>query len=457
MSAGATDEGCADSYAESDLTTSELTASDLEKQIEQMIEALAAGDFHSRWHQSKLLSQQFSVWGDRALPLLIQHLQTQQDPDTQWFLVRILSQFQDPTVVSALAELLVTTDSESLQAEICKGLTASGTDAIATLSHLLAQPATEHGADFGTAFTAQRLLAARTLGHIRRAETIAPLISITKDPDPQLREIAVEALGSFHDLRITPILLGALSDIPPICVEAIRTLGRRRDLLATVDLVTPLAQCLRSENQLVGCESAIALGRLGSEAAVTALGEHLTKAIATPVKLAIAQSLGWLNVAAAVTYLAEAFDYNTPVIMPTVKQAIAKALGQTREPPLKSIAARPLVAWLNASQTEPKPEPKQPLALGGKLDLEANSVPDSPDFLLMQTVLSAIARLDAVDALDSLIGVLSHPDLRLRIHALNALKQIDPRSAQSEIQAYLRRDTLSPMAKQNVVEALSAW
>jgi len=453
MSAGATDEGCADSYAASKLTASDPTASDLEKQIEQMIEALAAGDFHSRWHQSKLLSQQFSAWGDRALPLLIQHLQTQQDPDTQWFLVRILSQFQDPTVVSALAELLVTTDSESLQAEICKGLTASGTDAIATLSHLLAQPATEHGADFGTAFTTQRLLAARTLAHIRRAETIAPLISITQDPNPQLREIAVEALGSFHDRRITPVLLRALDDVPPICIEAIRTLGRRRDLLSTVDLVTPLSQCLRSENQLVGCESAIALGRLGSEAAITALGEHLTQPIATPVKLAIAQSLGWLNVAAAVIYLAEAFDRSTPVIMPTVKQAIAKALGQTREPSLKSIAAGPLVAWLNASQTEPN----QPLAPGEKPDLEANLVPDSPDFLLMQTVLSAIARLDAVDALGSLIEVLSHPDLRLRIHALNALKQIDPRSAQSEIQAYLRREALSPAAKQNVVEALSAW
>ncbi len=435
MSAGATDESCADGYAEEGL----------EEQVEAAIAQLAAGDFHSRWHQSKLLSQQFSDWDDRAIPLLIQHLQAQRDPDTQWFLVRILSQFQHPEVVPALAHLLVTTNSESLQAEVCKALTASGADAIDTLSHLLAQPT----AELEPAFTAQRLLAARTLAHIRRTETIAPLMSVAQDPSPQLREIAIEALGSFHNPRITPLLLAALDDIPSICVEAIRTLGRRRDLLSTVDLVTPLAQCLCSEDQLIGCESAAALGRLGSEAATTTLGEHLTKAIATPVKLAIAQALGWLNATTAVTYLAEAFDYEAPVIMPAVKQAIAKALGQTREPSLKSLAAGPLVAWLQANQ----PWARQPSAS----DLEPDSRPDSEKFLLMQTVLSALARLDAVDALDSLVWVLSHPDLRLRIHALNALKQIDPRSAQNEIQAYLRRDTLSPTAKQNVVEALSTW
>ncbi|MEO1622825.1 MAG: HEAT repeat domain-containing protein [Cyanobacteria bacterium J06632_3] len=433
-----------------DLESAEMIS--LDAQIAQAVEQLASGDFHSRWDYAKRFSQQFAHWDDRIIPPLIEQLRIQHDPDTQWFLVRILSQFEHPDIVAALAQLLVSTRSEELQIEVSKALSTLGTNAVCVLSEMLSAPVQEK----------QRVLAARALSHIRRTAVIEPLLGVTEDPNPELRAIAVEALGSFHDPRVTPVLLAALQDRPDICIEAIRTLGRRSDLLATTDLVSPLRQCLLAEDEAVACESAIALGRLGTENAIALLGDHLLSPLATPVKIAIVQALGWLSVQSAVTYLVTAFTNSAPIIMPAVKKEIAKALGQTRNlgaqlstatsssaPSLKSIAAMPLIAWLSSLHLGPT----------GALSTESGSKApaDLESFLLAQTVVSSLARLGAVDALGGLIPLLSHPDPRLRLHALNALKQIDPRSAQSRAQSYLHQPNLSPVEKQYVAETLAAW
>ena len=422
-------------YAEtSNVTTSEVAS--LESQIAKAVEQLSVGDFHSRWDYAKQFTQQFEPWGDRIIPILIDHLETHSDVEAQWFLVRILSQFEHPSVVTALAQLLVTTSSEDLQLEVSNAIATLGKSAIATLSELLVKTKPGEAGD-----DTQRILAARTLSHIRRSAIIEPLLSITEDTNLELRAIALEALGSFHDPRITPVLLTALQDKPAICIEAVRTLGRRSDLLATTDLIAPLQQCLLSEDETVACESAIALGRLGTEAAITALGKHLLQPLSTPVKIAIVQALGWLNVESAVVYLASAFTAPVPMIMPAVKKAIAGALGQTRLSALQTIAARPLIDWLSSSQTSTALYPD----------------PTLETLLLTQTVLSALARLGVSDALEWLVPILSHPDPRLRMHALNALKQIDPRASQEQAQSYLQRSELSPVKKQYVSEALAAW
>jgi len=397
-------------------------AGDVDDQIDQAIAQLSTDDFHDQWIQAKRFVAQFAHWGDRSIPLLLKHLKAQRNPDIQWFLVRILSQFQHPSIVEALSELLMTTESEHLRSQVIKALVGTGESAIATLTDLL----------FESNPSEQRLLAARVLAQIRRSATIEPLIGIATDPNPLLREIAIEALGSFHDPRITPLLLAALKDDASICVEAVRTLGRRSDLTLTVDLVTPLAACLHAASEAVACESAVALGRLGHEKAIVALGEQLCAPLPTPVKVSIVQSLGWLNVPNAVAYLAAAFDCGVPVIMPVVQQALAKALGQTRDPDLRAIAARPLIAWLKRAE-------------------------DLSDFALVQAVLSAIARLEEPAALESLIPVLSQPDARIRMHALSALKRIDPSAAQTRIQDYLHSDQLSAQEGQYVAEALAAW
>ncbi|MGC1309796.1 MAG: HEAT repeat domain-containing protein [Phormidesmis sp.] len=395
--------------------------------IEQAIAQLTQGDFHAKWDSSKRFSQQFAEWGDRAIPPLIHHLKTTPNPENQWFLIRALSQFDQPAVVEALAEILATTPEEDLQTEAIKALTRLDSSAIPTLSALL----------HSRYPTAQRILAASTLARIRRSDIIEPLLSITSDLDPQLRAIALEALGSFHDPRITPALLSALKDIPAVATEAIRALGRRSDLLNTVDLVTPLRACLQRPEPAVAVESAVALGRLGNEAATATLGELLTQPAPTAVKIAAVRALGWIDRPSATDSLTIAFTYAVPVVMPPVKKEIARSLGQTQSAALKPKAAQPLVTFLKA--------------------IPAQNIATPEAFTLTQTVISALSRLGNSNALNSLIPLLGNPDSRIRMHALSALKQIDPRAAQAKIQDYIKDGATPPPLKSRIVESLSAW
>ncbi|MEL6605871.1 MAG: HEAT repeat domain-containing protein [Cyanobacteria bacterium J06614_10] len=408
----------------------------LKKAVDQALETLKEGDFHSRWDSAKQFSRQFAHLGDRTVPHLIGHLQNQNDPDIQWFLIRILSQFDRPAVVEAIAHLLLSSPNEDIQIEAGKALTTLGPGAIATLSRLLAT---------GIPIE-QRLLAARALSHIRRSATIEPLLSIAADPNPRLRAIATEALGSFHSPRVTPVLLNALNDEPAICTEAIRALGRRRDLLGSTDLVSPLKKCLYAADEAIARESAIALGRLGDDSAANALGYILTQPIAASVKIAAVRALAWLGTSVAIALLTGAFENDDSLrIVPAVRQEIAKALGQTRSLSLKPQAARPLITWM---QAQPQTAPN--LAI----DKMPTKTPEAA--MLKQAVVSALARLGQVDAVDSLIPALADPDPRIKMHVLSALNQIDPRAAQTKIQAYLNSDQVSQTIKRQVKESLAA-
>lgn len=185
----------------------------IDAQVDQAIAQLLAGDFHSQWAQSKQLAKQFVGWGDRSIPALLRQLKSQSDPDIQWFLVRILSGFQHPSIVEALAQLLVATPNEQLQTEIIKALAGFGESAIAHLNALLSSTpssstpsssTTKHEAvdeavnptvnpAVNLAVPEQRLLSARVLARIRRSCTIEPLLSIAADPDPAKRNGVIRA------------------------------------------------------------------------------------------------------------------------------------------------------------------------------------------------------------------------------------------------------------------------
>lgn len=418
-------------------SNADLESAEAERQIEQAIAQLTEGDFHSKWDGTKRLNRQFAQWGDRPVPYLISRLESSTDTENQWFLVRALAQFDHPTVVEALAQLLITTPAEDLQLEATKALTALGNSAITTLASLLSEDQPPE----------RRILAAQTLARIRRSGIILPLLSVATDANSQLRAIAVEALGSFHNPRITPVLLSALEDIPAICVEAIRTLGRRVDLLATIDLIGPLQRCLYHADEAVAQESAVALGRLGGGSAAIALGKILTQPAPTAVKIAAVRALGWMNSLSAIDDLATAFGCPQPIVMPAVKQEIAKSLGQTRSAQLKAIAAQPLIAWIQRDR---------PASLSGS---EAPLTPAA--FGLKQAVISALARLSDPSgepaAVDSLVPLLGDPDARIRLHALSALKQIDPGAALLKAQAYLQNKHTAPELKEKVAITLAAW
>ncbi|WP_198011380.1 HEAT repeat domain-containing protein [Synechococcus sp. PCC 7335] len=409
--------------------------------IDQAIASLEENDFHSQWQDAKQLSRQIAQWGDHPVPYLVNRLRTASDLHTQWFLVRVLSQFDQIEGIEAIAHLLATTQNEDLKIEVRNALIRIGNSAIDTVSDLLSldQP------------IERRIVAVKVLAHIRRSATIEPLLSVVKDDNAEIRAVAIEALGSFHDPRITPVLLAALeaetdADVA-ICIEAIRTLGRRSDLLSNINLVDPLQQCLRHDHSQIAAESAIALGRLGTEDAVVALGQALVQPVATSVKAAIVRALGWIDTENAIRSLAIAFEQSAPMIMPTIKPEIARALSQTHQHSLRPYAAKPLIAWLGRSVQSAD-------------NFLANPFPDvstdnSPN--LKQSVVSALARLGQTDAITVLIPLLADSDSRIRIHAHSALQQIDYEEAESRLRYYLL-DEKNPIKVRNAVrECLNNW
>jgi len=422
-----------------------------EQEIQQALELLLAGDFHSRWDKSKRFVKRFQ--SDRPIPFLIQALQSSTEPEYQWFLIRILGEYDQPIVVERLAHFLVSTPEAELQAEVIRALTRLGNSAIATLSQQLQS---NH--------LPQRRLAARALSHIRRSHVIEPLLSIVRDADSQLRLIAIEALGSFHDARITPVLISALTDEDAITTEAVRALGRRSDLLDTYDLIKLLQKCMTQRSEAIAKESATALGRLGTEEAAVALGSVLTQPAPTAVKVAAVRALSWTDSAIAMAYLATAFEYKPPVVMPTLKREIAKALGQARTPANKFTAAKPLVGWLqqyvsNASSEELTETIKQETTKHETSEHET-SEPNihTPDlFALKQTVVSSITWLGAMEATESLIPLLADEDVRIQMHALSALKRIAPREAKARVTDYASAPELSSVVKSKIARHLDTW
>ena len=425
---------------EVDSASAESLDVDLEATHTKILGAIAqltAGDFHNKWNNTKLLSSQFVEWGNLSIPPLIAHLQTESNPENQCFLIRVLGQFNSPAAIKAIAQQLIQTADLDVQTAAIKALTSLGDSAIETLAALLQSPD-----------LAQQQLAARTLSRIRRTAVIEPLLGIANHADTTLRAIALEALGSFHDPRITPVLISATEDDPAISKEAIRALSRRSDLLEKTDLVSPLSRTLRSADLTVAKESAIALGRLGTPDAVCALSTLLSRPRPTAIKVAAARALGWIGTAPAVEALAEAFSYGPPVIMPDTQQEIARSLSQVQADGLKAIACEPLVCWLSDCL---KPQPQ----------LSASQTPvhqaHIETFALKQTIISALSRLKDSIALDSLVRSLVDPDPRIRVHVLSALKQIDPRAAQTKIQNYLTSSDLSSQQRQLIKASLSAW
>ncbi len=85
------------------------------------------------------------------------------------------------------------------------------------------------------------------------------------DSDSGVRAAVIEALGSFHDPRIPPVLIQALKD-PAAMVRQAAVIGLsvRTELVPELDLVNRFTEHLWDLNVQVCQQSAIALGRIGT-------------------------------------------------------------------------------------------------------------------------------------------------------------------------------------------------
>ena len=390
-----------------------LNDTDLEQILNLALDVLEAGDFQERWDVAKL----FPKLGVIAIAPLIEILQDDEaELELRWFAGRILGEFNHPTVITTLVDLLKTAEDEELSTMAAAALASLGDSAVEALTGLLADPES-------------RLLATTSLSQIRRSEIIAPLLSVVNDPQVSVRSTAIEALSSFHDPRVPPVLLNALDD-PAATVrkEAVIGLSLRSDLGEELDLLNRLKPLLYDFNREVCQQAAIALGRLGTDEAADALFEVI-KSPATPVPLTydFIRALGWVGTAKSLDYLQQALAH---VSVECVVE-IVRVLGRLEKPALKTKAAQILIDFLNSEH------PARQVAT------------------VKQAVAQAWGELGEVGAIDALIGLLADPVDSVRLHAIAALKNFP--SVHQQLIAIAADENLTPSLKEGIAIALAEW
>lgn len=390
----------------------------LEQAVNLAIQALEWGDFQDRWEIAKV----FPNLGNCAIAPLIAVLEDEDaDTEPRWFAARILGKFDRPEVIQALVTLVKNSD-EELSQIAAETLGNFGTTAIESLANLLLQ---EESRQFATAALAQ----------IRRTETIPPLLTVVGDSKVGVRVAAIEALSSFHDSRIPPVLVSALKD-PATAVrkEAVRALGVRAYLDAELDLVN-LLKPLLWDIRLEVCQSAaIALGRLKTDAAAAALFELLLHP-ATPVELQIetVRALSWSETATALEYLQQTLIAEIHNTNSLVCQEIVTVLGRVEKPELKDLAAEILS------------------------DLLASNHPAVEFTGIKQSLALGLGKLGDMRALDALISMLGDADNSVRLHCTAALKQLSAIEARQQLESLVKQESLEPRLKEGIAIALQEW
>jgi HEAT repeat protein len=368
-------------WEQKERTVSPLQASEWVEVLKIALQVLQEGDFQQKWEVEKI----FSKIGKPAIAPLIEMLENENvDSEILWFVVRILSQFDDPAVILALVKFLKHTEDEELSVMVSRSLATIGKAAIEALTHLVA-------------VEESRVMAIQALAQIRRPEIIDPLLAVVDDPLSEIRVTAIEALGSFHDVRIVPVLLKGLQDDAAVVrKEAVIALGLRADRRIQLNLVNRLKPLLYDLNPQVCQQAAIALGRVGTDEAAEALFPVL-KSPATPIwlKLDIVRALGWIETVVSLDYLEKGLRWGDLEVC----QEIIRVLGTQTLPDLKVKATNIIVDFFHSGQlAATQPQVKQGLAMSlGELG-EA----------LAQTLLQELV----VDA-----------EQTVRLHALAALKK----------------------------------
>lgn len=227
-------------------------------------------------------------------------LDGEEDFHGRWLAGRSLGELGAAGMTEArdtVLRLLAQQRDEETLAIVSGAVTHMGAPAIEALGELLHQPES-------------RPAAVRSLVKICHPDIVTPLLTVMDDPDPQVRAIALEAIGNFQDRRSLPLLLKALEDTASVVRrEAVRGLGQKAKMLARsqdgsalpdlekLDFGTferILIERLRDFDVEVCRQAAIALGRLQTCDAVTALTETLLKnSTPVPLRKSVVQALVW--------------------------------------------------------------------------------------------------------------------------------------------------------------------
>ncbi|NJM68611.1 MAG: HEAT repeat domain-containing protein [Acaryochloris sp. RU_4_1] len=394
-------------------------------QLVSVLSELEQGDFQSRWE----IAKQIPDFGEAAIAALVDLLhKTPEDPELQWFIARILGEFQHPEAVIALVNLLESTQEDEVVEIAAQMLTHMGPRAIAALTSLLDKPQS-------------RAVVVSALAQIQDVAVIPYWLSVMTDPDARLRAIAIKTLGRFHDPRIVPALLQGLQDVSAkVRQEAIAGISYRAPLFLAQDHnpVTLIQPSLQDFDLQVCQQAALALGRLATDRAAKAL---LVNAATTntpvSVKLTIVEALGQIGSHQSIQFLQQLWPYSPQSLQilddshSVLAKAIVKALTLNHQKGLQAKSSSVLIHCLH----------HQPC----------------PDQAINKAIASALGQLGTAQAIPELIGLLGTPDLGVRLHAIAALKQIAPDHAYRQLQALAQDKSLERRLKEGVAMALQEW
>ncbi|AVZ30851.1 HEAT repeat domain-containing protein [Nodularia spumigena] len=388
--------------------------------LELALSILEMGDFQQRWDIAKVLKQ----LGNIAIPPLIDILEDEDaEEDLRWYAVRTLGEFQHPEAIVSLVDLLKTSEHEELKTMAASALGQMGSLAITALTELLAAAET-------------RLLAVRSLAYIRTQETITPLLSVVEDAQPAVRSATLEALSSFHDQRLPPVLLNALEDVAAtVRRAAVQGLGFRPDLSTELDLVTRLQPRLSDFNLEVCCAAAIALSRMGTDEAA----KHLFQVLISPntplkLQLEIIRALIWVETLSGLAYLQQALYETTSEAL---WQEIITVLGQVQKPELMTPSAEILLDVLNSQHLVTVANP-----VGAKIK---------------SAIALGLGQLGNNQAVEPLILLLSDANQIVKLNVISALKKLDGEVAYQQLQQLANSSTLTPDLQQGIAIALAEW
>lgn len=403
--------------------------------VNLVLTQLQQGDFQQRWEISKILPD---LGADVLEPLLNILQDETADLEMRWFVARILGQFKSEVVIEPLINLLKTSQPEatedelSLQEMIAISLASLGTSAIVPLTQLLTQEECKR-------------LAIVALAQIPHSETITPLLTVVHDSNPEIRAIAIEALGSFPDHRVIPVLLDALNDpVANVRKEAVIGLGLRLDLLGNINLVEKLKPLLWDIRPEVCQQAQLALARLKTDEAATALFEQVqSPSVPLSLKLEGVRCLGWIETSKSLSYLQEILvNFNSEL-----------NFNQSSLSEIDLALIQEIIQGIGRVETIELREQATPIIV----DLLRDNSSVISNYKIKQLMALQLGKLGLISAVDPLIQLLADPHPSVRFHCISALKQIECQETYQYLQDFLNQDHINPDLKQGILKALSEW
>jgi HEAT repeat protein len=357
-----------------------------ERVLDLALQLLLQGDLEQQWTIAKIIPKV----GEIALQPLLEIVN---DPDIdledRWAAGRILGAFSQPQSIEALVFLIQQDEDPELTAIATGALAQIGMPAISAVTELLVPD--------GSGSSSQIALAVRILARIRHSQTIEPLLQLVDDPDPQIRSLVIEALGSFHDPRIPPLLISKLTDVSASTrTAAVVALCLRGDLATELNLLDRLQPLLFDLNIEVCEATARGLARVNDPGVVPVLAKVLgSQQTPDRLKAAVILAIGWIGTQPAIDTLIAALATTAPFA-----PELIIAIGKTECD--RTYASQQLVTYLRSSHITTTP-------------LQS---------IVKQQIATALGNLGNLATVPDLEQLLTDPDDRVRLHAQTAIAKL---------------------------------